>query len=206
MKLIGFIGMAAVLAGSLAGCGWSRFQSGGDSQGYWLPLTVLVRFDSSVTDATVAYTDACQQPKTISAGAQLTHVFRRELGLAFERVRVDGTDPRPRQAVDGELEVSLGLKDVGLAIPRKADKSHLATVHLGGTVVFRDQAGAVLYTKSLRTDFEGEVQTTRESCEISGLAEVVNDAGLILAQGVKKHLGTSVKLQQYAGQREAARR
>jgi hypothetical protein len=204
MKLIGFIGMAAVLAGSLAGCGWSRFQSGGDSQGYWLPLTVLVRFDSSVTGATVTYIDACQQPKAISAGAQLTHVLRRELGLAFERVRVEGTDPG--QAVDGELEFSLGLKDIGLAIPRKADKSHLATVHLGGTVVFRDQAGVVLYTKSLRTDFEGEVQTTRGSCEVSGLAEVVNDAGLILAQGVKKHLGTSVKIQQYAGQRAAARR
>ena len=204
MKFIGFIGLAAVLAGSLAGCGWSRFHSGGDSQGYWLPLTVFVRFDPSVTGAMVPYTDACQQPKTIPAGAQLTHAFKRELGLAFERVRVDGTDPG--QAVDGELEVSLGLKDIGLAIPRKADRSHLATVRLGGMVVFRDQAGAVLYTKSLRTDFEGEVQTTRESCEVSGLAEVVNDAGLILAQGVKKHLGTSVKLQEYAGQREAARR
>jgi len=186
MKFIGFIGMAAVLAGSLAGCGWSRFQSGGDSQGYWLPLTVLVRFDPSVTGAAVAY------------------VFRRELGLAFERVRVDGTDSR--HVVDGELEVSLGLKDIGLAIPRKADKSYLATVRLGGTVVFRDQAGAVLYTKSLRTDMEGEVQTTRGSCDVSGLAEVINEAGLILAQGIKKNLGTSVKLQEYAGQREAARR
>jgi hypothetical protein len=204
MKFIGLIGLAAALAGSLAGCGWSRFQSGPDPQGYWLPLTVLVRFDPSVTGAVMAYTDACQQSRTISAGTQLTYVFRRELGLAFERVRVDGADPK--QAVDGELEVSLGLKDIGLAIPRKADKSHLATVRLGATVVFRNQAGAVLYTKSVRTDREGEVQTTRESCDVSGLTEVINDAGLILAQGVKKNLGTSVKLQEYAGQREAARR
>ena len=204
MKFIGFIGVAAVLAGSLAGCGWSRFQSGSDPQGYWLPLTVLVRFDPSVTGAMVPYTDACQQPQTISAGTQLTHAFRRELGLAFERVRVDGTDPK--QAVDGELEVSIGLKDVGMAIPRKADKSQPATVRLGGTVVFRNQAGAVLYTKSLRTDLEGEVRTTRESCDVSGLAEVINQAGLILAQGIKKNLGTSVKLQEYAGQRAAAKR
>lgn len=204
MRLSGFIGMAVACAGSLAGCGWSPFQSSGDSQGYWLPLTVLMRFDPSVSDATVAYTDACRQPKTISAGAQLLHVFKREIGMAFERVRIDGMDPQ--QTVDGALEVSLGLKDVELAIPRQADRSHLATVHLGGTVVFRDQSGAILYTKNLRTDLQGEVTTTRQSCDVSGLAEVVNDAAVILAQGFKKNLGTSVKLQAYAGQREAARR
>ncbi len=192
-----------MLAGSLlAGCGLLS-QRGGDSQGYWLPLAVVVRFDPSVTGALLAYADACQQPKMISAGAQLTYVLRREIGLAFERVRVEGTESK--QQADGELEVSVGLKEIELTIPRQADKSHAAKVHLGGTVVFRDRTGAVLYTKSLRTDFEGEVTTVRQSCEVSGLAEVVNDAGLILAQGLKKNLGTSVKLQEYAGQREAAR-
>jgi len=197
------VGITAMLAGSLAGCGWLSTR-GVDSQGYWLPLTVVVRFDPSVTGATLAYTDACQQPKTISAGAQLTYVLRREIGLAFERVRVDETGPN--RAADGELDVSMGLKEIELTIPRQADKSHAATVRLGGTVVFRDQAGTVLYTKSLRTDRQGEVETTRQRCEVSGLAEVINDAGLILAQGFKKYLGTSVKLQEYAGQREATRR
>ena len=204
MKGLRLVGLAAILAGSLAGCGWLSFQRGGDSQGYWLPLTVVVRFDSSVTGATLTYTDACQQPKTISAGAQLTYALRREIGLAFERVRVDETGPK--RAADGELDVSLGLKEIELTIPRQADKSHAATVRLGGTVVFRDPAGTVLYTKSLRTDLPGEVETTRQSCEVSGLAEVINDAGLTLAQGFKKNLGTSVILQNYAGQREAAKR
>jgi hypothetical protein len=204
MKGFRLVGLAMTLAGSLlAGCGWLS-QRGVDSQGYWLPLAVVVRFDPSVTGAVLTYADACQQPKTISAGAQLTYVLRREIGLAFERVRVEGTESK--QAADGELEVSMGLKEIELTIPRQADKSHAATVHLGGTVVFRDHAGTVLYTKSLRTDFPGEVTTTRQSCEVSGLAEVVNDAGLILAQGLKMNLGTSVKLQEYAGQREAARR
>lgn len=196
--------VAALLAGGLAACGWSPFQSGGDSGGYWLPLTVVVRFDPSVTGATLAYADACQQPKTISAGAQLTYLLRREIGMAFERVRLDGSESK--QMPDGELEVSMGLKEIELSIPRQADKSHLATVRFGGTVVFRDQAGAVLYSKNLRMDLQGEVQTTRQSCEVSGLAEVINDAGRLLAQGFKKNLGTSVALQRYAGQREAARR
>jgi hypothetical protein len=203
-KTLGVVGAAAMLAGSLlSGCGLFS-PRGGDSQGYWLPLTVVVRFDPSVTGAMLVYADACQQPKTISAGSQLTYMLRREIGLAFERVRVEEMESRP--AADGELEVSIGLKEVGLTIPRQADKSHTARVSLGGTVVFRDQAGAVLYTKSLRADLQGEVETTRQSCDVSGLAEVVNDAGLILAQGLKKNLGTSVKLQEYAGQREAARR
>lgn len=204
VKGLRLVGLAAILAGSLAGCGWSSFQRSGDSQGYWLPLTVVVRFDSSVTGATLTYTDACQQPKTISAGAQLAYVLRREIGLAFERVRVD--EAGPKRTADGELNVSLGLKEIELTIPRQADKSHAATVRLGGTVVFRDRTGAVLYTKSLRTDLPGEVETTRQNCEVSGLVEVVNNAGLILAQGFKKNLGTSVRLQEYAGQREAAGR
>ncbi len=203
MRAIKLVGMAVALAGTLTGCGWSP-QRGRDSQGYWLPLTVVVRFDPSVTGVKLEYSDACQQPKTISAGEQLTYVFRREIGMAFERVRIDET--ASKRTVDGELEVSLGLKEIELVIPRQADKSHAATVHLGGTVAFRDQAGTPLYAKSLRTDVQGEVTTTRQSCDVTGLAEIVNDAGLILAQGLKKHLGTSIKLQEYSRQREAARR
>lgn len=203
MKRLGYIGIVAALVGGLAGCDWSPFQRSSDSQGYWLPLTVVVKFDPSVTNATFAYTDACQQPKVISAGAQLTYLFRREIGLAFERVRVEDTAPLP---ADGELEVSLGLKEIELNIPRKADKSHVAKIRLGGTVVFREPSGSVLYTKSLLTQGQGEVTTTRQGCDVSGLAEVINDVGLILAQGFKRNLGTSVKLQEYARQRESARR
>lgn len=204
MKACKLVVLAAVLAGCLAGCDGLPFQRGGDSGGYWLPLTVAVKFDPSVTGATLAYTDACRQPRAIAAGDHLTYALRREIGLAFERVRVDGTESK--QATDGELEVSLGLKELELMIPRQADKRHGATVHLGGTVVFRDLAGAVLYTKGVRIDFQGEVDTTRQSCEVSGLAEVVKDAGLILARGIKQQLGTSVKLQEYAARREAERR
>jgi hypothetical protein len=38
------------------------------------------------------------------------------------------------------------------------------------------------------------------------LAEAINAAGLLLAQGFKANLETSVKLQEYAGQRDAAKR
>ncbi len=204
MRVLGLIGLTAILAGSLAGCDWSPRREGGDSEGYWLPLTVVVRFDPSVTGVTLEYNDACRQPKTISAGEQMTHVFRREIGMAFERVRIEGTESQ--QAADGELDVSLGLKQIELVIPRRADHSYPATVHLGGTVVFRDPKGTVLYTKSLRTDVQGQVTTTRQGCDISGLAAVVKDAGTYLAQGLKKELGTSIKLQEYSGQRAAARR
>lgn len=204
MRFIRLVGLAMMLAGNLAGCDLGALHGGRDTEGYWLPLMVVVRFDPGVTGAMLEYSDACQQRKTISAGEQLTYVVRREIGLAFERVRIDET--ASRQAADGELEVSLGLKEIELSISRQADKSHIAKVHLGGTVVFRDQTGTVLYTKSLRTDVQGSVTTTRQSCDVTGLAEIVNDAGLILAQGLKKHLGTSIKLQEYSGQRAAARR
>ena len=121
MSSIGWVGMAAALAGSLAGCGWLSTR-GVDTQGYWLPLTVVVRFDPSVTGVKLEYSDACQQPRTISAGEQLTYALRREIGMAFERVRID--EAASKQTVDGVLDVSLGLKEIELMIPRQADKSH----------------------------------------------------------------------------------
>jgi len=202
VKGLKLVVITAMLAGSLAGC--ERLSHPGvDSEGYWLPLSVLVRFDPSVTDATLAYTDACQQPRTLSAGAQLTYVIRRELGLAFERVRVE--EAESKQAADGSLDVTLSFNEIRLSIPRQGDKSFAVTVQFGGTIVFRDQAGAVLYTKKVEADVPGEVTTTRQSCEVSGLAEAVNYAGLVLAQGFKQNLGTSVKLQEYSRQRSAAR-
>ncbi len=61
VKGLRLVGITVMLAGSLAGCGLLPTR-GVDFEGYWLPLTVVVRFNPSVTDATLAYTDACQQP------------------------------------------------------------------------------------------------------------------------------------------------
>lgn len=196
--------LVIVVVGEVVGCEWSPFRRGGDPHSYWLPLRVVVKFDPSVTTAALAYEDACHQQKILSVGGDLTYLFRREIGLAFERVYLDV--PLEESRAHGELEISLGLKEIELSIPRRADKTYPARVHLGGTVVFRDANGEVLYTKSLRVDRHGEVKTSSVDCEVFGLSEVIMNAGLTLAQGFKRYLGTSVKLMEYAQRARTMRR
>ncbi|MBM4119472.1 MAG: hypothetical protein FJ248_01040 [Nitrospira sp.] len=203
-KQIAVTGLMLALLSGATGCGWSPLRSSGDTQGYWLPLAVVLTVDRSVTDATLSYNDACQQLRTIAYGEQLTYALLRQIGLAFERVRIDPEQLKGK--TDGTVSVTIGLQNVRLLIPRQADKSHDVTIELGATVTFQDAAGAVIYTKGIKTEWKGSVDSSRQNCDVRGLAEIVNEAALVLAQGVKSQLGTSIKIREYASQRNAARR
>src|SRR5438093_898765 len=65
------------------------FTGAGASQGYWLPLTVGLRLDPSVTEAALAYTDSCRQPRTLPFGDRLTEALKRDIGMVFEHVLAD---------------------------------------------------------------------------------------------------------------------
>lgn len=196
--------MLGMLVSLLAGCGWSPLRSSGDTQGYWLPLAVVLKFDRSVAEAALSYTDACQQPRTLPFGEQLAYALVRQIGLAFERVRVDPEQLKGK--ADGEVTVTLGMQETKMLIPRQVDKSHDVTVTLGATVVFQDSGGAAIYTKGIRTEWQGLVASSRQNCEVAGLPEVASEAALVLAQGIKTQLGTSIKIREYAGQRESQKR
>ncbi|MGH7166906.1 MAG: hypothetical protein ACREII_00090, partial [Nitrospiraceae bacterium] len=106
--------VALVLLVVLSGCSQmsSRwFGGGGDSQGYWLPLTVGLRLDPSVMEAGLDYTDSCLQPRTLPLGGRLTNALKRDFGMVFERVVADAQPLGSGVAAqsDGVVEVVLGL-------------------------------------------------------------------------------------------------
>lgn len=194
---------ALVLLIVLLGCdGMSSrwFVGRSDSQGYWVPLTVGLRLDPSVTQAGLDYTDPCRQPRTLPLGNPLTEALKRDMGMVFERVQFDEQPFGNRVAppADGVLEVVLGLKGLDLFIPRQATKSYPASVTLGATVSYVDAAGNLLTTKSLRVETRGNVDTEGQSCEVQGLAGLAHDAIARLMRGLKEHLGTSIKILQAA--------
>ena len=192
---LGCWGLCLILLG---GCRLFVLQEGSDSQGYWLPLTVTLQLDSTVLNATLNYSDSCQQPQMFPAGEPLSYFLIREVGMAFEQVRVDAASfKRPP---DGAVEVTLKLNELTMFIPRQTDKSYEATVSFEGTVTFHDHSGSTVYTKSLRTDVRRSIEVNRQSCEVKGLKDLVSDASLTFAQGIKRYLGTSVSLQDYARQ------
>jgi hypothetical protein len=195
--------IALVLLVVLSGCNemssrW--FVGGGNSQGFWLPLTVGLRLDPSVTEAALAFTDSCRQPQTLPFGDRLTDALKRDIGMVFEHVLADAQPLGSRVAApsDGVVEVVLGLKELELFISRQSTRKYPATVTLGATVSYVDAGGTLLSTANLRTEARGNIDTEGQSCEVHGLAGLANDAITRLAQGLNQHLGTSIKILQAA--------
>jgi len=189
--------LVAVLLTGLTGCDWFSSRTGGDSEGYWLPLTVKLRLDPSVTEAELAYRDACGQPRTFPIGDRLKRDLERQIGMVFEHLQTESSSKK-HGPPDGTVEVELGLKEVELLISRKGKHQYPATVTVGATISYIDAAGALLDTKKLRTDARDEIEIKSEGCEVHGLDKVVDRAVDTLAQGLKKHLGNSIRIREAA--------
>jgi len=198
------VGQAVVLLAALSGCGGmsSRPWFGASPQGYWLPLSVGLHLDRSVTEASLEYRDACRQSRTLSIGGPLTDSLTREIGLVFEHLQA-GSSPVPGKALDGTVEVSLGLKELDLFVTRQGRNTYPAGVVLGATVNFLDHAGAVVYTKKLRSELRSEVETDAQGCAVLGLESLAKQVGGSLAQGLKESLGSSFKIRQIAEAKQA---
>jgi hypothetical protein len=171
-----------------------------DPEGYWLPLTVDLRLDPSVTEAALSYTDACRKTATIPIGNRLKTVLKRDFGTVFERVRSD--PPASGQSpADGTVEIALGLKAIEMPPVRQGSRTYPAVVTLGVTAVYTDASQTALYTKRLRVDIKGRTETEGSSCEVDGLADLADQAVVTLSQGLKKHFGTSTKIREVANAR-----
>lgn len=181
---------------SLSGCsGTSKiFNRFSEPDGYWLPLTVDLRLDPSVTDAALEYTDACGQRQTLPIGERLATSLKKDLGQVFQQIQV----PPAAQQADGTVDVALGLKETDLFIPRQTSKTYPATVIVGATISYADADGTIIYTKNLRTESHGTVETEGHGCEVKGFGSVANEAVALLTQGLKKHLGTSTRIRDAA--------
>ncbi|HTK87987.1 MAG TPA: hypothetical protein VL329_09655 [Nitrospiraceae bacterium] len=186
---------------SLSGCNGTPkiFNRFSEPDGYWLPLTVDLRLDPSVTDAALEYTDACGQRQALPIGERLTTSLKKDLGLVFQRIQI----PLAAQKADGVVDVVLGLKETDLFIPRQTSKTYPATVVVGATISYADANSNVLYTKNLRAESHGTVETEGQSCAVKGLGAVANEAVTLLAQGLKKHLGTSTKIRDAAERKKS---
>ena len=192
---------AVLLLISLSACsGASKiFNRFSEPDGYWLPLTVDLRLDPSVTNAALEYTDACGQRQMLPIGERLSASLKKDLGLVFQRIQTASATHKP----DGAVDVALGLKETDLFIPRQTTKTYPATVTLGATISYADADSHVLYTKNLRAESHGAVETEGRRCEVQGLAAVANEAITLLTQGLKKHLGTSTKIRDAAERKGA---
>ena len=161
----------------------------GATIGYYLPLTVQLRSDPSIAGAQLTYQDACGQRQSLPISAPLQDMLKRKTGRVFEKVLTG--EKGALSAPDGYVDASLGLAQVDLAIPRKANKSYPATVTLGLDFAYRAADGKVLYSKKIQSIGRGEVDVTEASCEVKGLDKIAQEAMGDVTDGMAKQLGTS---------------
>ncbi|MDR4481314.1 MAG: hypothetical protein R3B37_16400, partial [Nitrospira sp.] len=115
---------------------------------YNLPLTVQLRMDQSIGAASLDYQDACGQTVALPIHAELEAQLKQRMGQVFERVRV-ASGPSASDT-DGVVDVTLGLRETQVFVPRKSNKSYPATVTLGLEFSYLDHQGVALYTKKLQ--------------------------------------------------------
>ncbi|MFM8552424.1 MAG: hypothetical protein ACKOCD_09005 [Nitrospiraceae bacterium] len=130
----------------------------------------------------------------------------RQVGMAFEHVLDGQAKQTGKGPPDGTVQVSLGLKELQLFIPRQETNAYLAVVVLGGTVTYMDGSGSVIYTKSIRTEARGNVETERDRCEVQGLDGLVAQALATLAEGLKTHLASSSQVRQAVDDKKHGKR
>jgi hypothetical protein len=181
----------------------SLFSSNRDDAtiGYYLPLTVQLRSDPSITGAQLTYQDACGQRQSLPISAPLQETLRRKTGRVFEKVLTGETGSA--SAPDGYVDAALGLAHVDLAIPRKANRSYPATVTLGLNFAYTAADGRVLYSKKIQSIGRGEVDVTEASCEVKGLDKIAQEAMGYVTDGMAKQLGTSNNIIDAAQARQA---
>jgi hypothetical protein len=191
--LLACVGLLSFL---LAGCGLFSSRDGAQI-GYYLPLTVQLRQAPTVAAAQLTYQDACGQPQSLSFGQQLAESIARKSGRVFEKLVTDKASAPI--SIDGYEDVSVGLINLDLFIPRKTTRSYPATVAIGLDFAYTAADGAVLFSKKLQSMGTGDVDVNQSSCEVKGLDKIVKEAIAKVTDGMAEQLGTSAKIRQAAG-------
>jgi hypothetical protein len=158
---------------------------------------VQLRQAPNVAAAQLTYQDACGQNQVLPFGQELSESITRKSGLVFEKIVTGNT--LSGVAIDGYEDVSVGLVDLDLFIPRQVTRSHPATVSIGLDFAYTAADGAVLFSKKLKAIGSGDVEVNQSSCVIKGLDKIVKEAVANITNGIAESLGESVKIRQAAG-------
>lgn len=185
---------AGVLLAALAGCQLFSQRSGLPTN-YNLPLTVQLRLDASVTTAAMEYRDACGQTVTLPIHPQLEQAIEKRMKRVFQQV-LPATAAHTMP--DGRVDAALGLRQVDLFVPRKGNKSYPVTATVGAAFSYTDQQGNVLHSKRLQASAIGEAESKADTCDVTGVAMVAQEAIEKLAEGMAEQLGTAPKVREVA--------
>lgn len=193
-----------------AGCWWSRekpkVSDGGAetsvSQAPVIALKPSLWLAPSMTGATLSYTDACGESRTVSVSDVLVEVIPAKLGRAFSGLLLnEGAGQNGGE--DSFIEVGLGSKRVDLVVPHQTPGTYPARVTLGVEAAVLTEDGAPLFHAKLQGVGRGEVEVTGRSCEVKGLEPIVRQAVEMVGDSLLKQMTGADRIREYAQQRAA---
>ncbi|MDF0652799.1 MAG: hypothetical protein CV081_07240 [Nitrospira sp. LK265] len=198
-----FFSLSLVLTLVLSGTGCSllkRGREGANSQP--IPLRPAIWFSPSVTTAEVPYLDGCGETRSFALANLLVASVPKKLSEVFTGVMAQSqTDDTI--ASDGVIEVGLGPRRIELAVPKQAQGTYPATATVGIEMAFLARDKTVLFGKKLEGVGRGTVTVGGESCQITGLERIVQDAIDSANSELAQQIAQSVPIREYAAQRDA---
>ncbi len=165
-----------------------------------VPIIVLnptIRFSRELTNATIGYQNACGKAATYDITGTLTDAINRKTGRVFSALTPDQPGG-PRDHPNGTLEIKLGIKQIDLAILGQTKKSYPVTFTLGLDASFFDEHGVALFSQKVQSAGYGDVQVTENSCEVKGLDPAAKEAAELVAEGMARHIGESIRIRDFA--------
>ncbi|NGZ98087.1 MAG: hypothetical protein CV089_18500 [Nitrospira sp. WS110] len=103
---------------------------------------------------------------------------------------------------DGVVEVGLSVRRVDVVIPKRLPGEYSASATIGLEMVFLARDGAMLFSKRLEGTGHGTVVVPDQSCEVTGLEAIVEEAIGSVAEGLAQQMVQSVQIREYADRRD----
>lgn len=191
-----------VLALALSGVGCSLLKKGKEPVSVQpIPLAPVIWFSPSVTTAEVPYDDGCGETRSVALADVLVASVPKKLTGVFPSIASQGQADEPI-ASDGVVEVGVGVRRIELAVPKQTPGTYPAKATVGIEMVFLARDGTLLFSKKLEGTGRGMVVVGEQSCQVEGVAALVQDAIDSSADGLAQQIAQSVPIREYAARRD----
>lgn len=197
------ISFCVVLALALSGIGCSLAKRGKEPvSSQPIPLTPVIWFSPSVTTTEVPYHDGCGETRSFALVDALVASVPKKLMGVFDGVTAQTQTDDPIGS-DGVIEVGVGLRRIELAVPKQAQGTYPATATVGIEMAFLARDRTLLFSKKLEGTGRGTVAVVEQSCQVEGLAAIVQDAIDSATNGLAQQIAQSAQIREYAARRDA---
>ena len=166
-----------------------------------ISLTPTIWFSPSGTTAEISYQNACHETVAMPMADILLGSVPNKLARVFTGLTAQNHS-EDLLSSDGVVEVGVGLRRIDLEVPTQRPGTYPAAATVGLEMVFLARDGTMLFSKKLEGTNRGTVVVADQSCEVTGLDAIVQDAIGSVTDGLAQQMAQSVKIREYAAQRD----